>query len=180
MTLHRLDNSRWGFASNCFVCEASNPAGLRISFVHDDEAEVVTARLCLGDAFSGAPSYVHGGVVLAVMDEAMAWAAIAIAHTWALTRETTATFMRPVLVDQPHTVVARLEERGEDGTLALSAEVFRAASPESGGEAERCAEARATFVALSAGAARAAVGEAPGPDHGSYLRQRPDSPIPSP
>ncbi len=172
MGLHRLDNARWGFASNCFVCEPTNAAGLRISFVHDDQAGVVLAQFSLGDAFSGAPSYVHGGVVLAVMDEAMAWAAIAIAHTWALTRQSTATFWHPVLVDQPHTVMARLVEKGGDGTLKLSASVSRGdvTSDWRTPGADRCAEANATFVALSAEAAAAAVGEAPGPGHSAYLR----------
>jgi acyl-coenzyme A thioesterase PaaI-like protein len=172
VALHRLDNARWGFRSNCFVCEPTNAAGLRIGFVHDDEADVVRAQFSLGDAFSGAPSYVHGGVVLAVMDEAMAWAAIAIGHTWALTTRSMATFWRPVLVDQPHTVVARLAERGEDGTLELNATVFRGevSSERGAADGDRCAEAKATFVPLSAEGAAAAVGEAPVPGHSAYLR----------
>lgn len=191
MTSHRLDNARWGFRSNCFACEASNPAGLGLEFFHDDRAHVVRADFNLGDAFSGAPAYVHGGIVLAVMDEAMAWAAIAIAHTWALTAQTSATFVRPVLVGQPHTVVAHLEARGDDGTLRLSAEVLRgdgAAGGDAGAlgqgsllgggggaeiGAELCATASATFVTLSAKAARAALGEMPDPEHHDYLRQCP-------
>ena len=79
MTLVRLHNDDWGYETNCFVCEATNERGLRIPFFHDDEADVVVAELHLGHAFSGAPTLLHGGIVLAVLDEAMAWAAIAIA-----------------------------------------------------------------------------------------------------
>src|SRR5699024_8543549 len=80
-----LTNDQWGFESNCFVCEARNDAGLRIPFFHDEDTGTVTATFTLDDRFSGAPSYVHGGLLLAVLDEAMAWAAIAVAHRWAMT-----------------------------------------------------------------------------------------------
>src|SRR3954454_15176547 len=63
---HRLHNETWGFDSNCFVCEPRNDAGLRIPFDHDDETDTVVAEFTLDDAFSGAPSYVHGGVTLAI------------------------------------------------------------------------------------------------------------------
>jgi len=32
MPLLSLTNDRWGFASNCFACEPTNEAGLRIPF----------------------------------------------------------------------------------------------------------------------------------------------------
>lgn len=172
MTLHKLDNARWGLDFSCFVCEQSNPSGLQISFLHDDEAAVVRATFSLGEAFCGAPSYVHGGVVLAVMDEAMAWGAIALARVWALTRHSEATFLRPVRIGQAHEVVARLLGRGEDGTLSLAAEVVR---HDADGAPERCAEASATFVTLTDSSARAALGEPTRPDHASYLRARPSS-----
>ena len=74
MALVRLRNDAWQFRSNCFVCEPSNTAGLAIPFFHDDEAGTVVADFTLDERFSGAPHYVHGGVALAVLDEAMAWA----------------------------------------------------------------------------------------------------------
>ena len=60
MAARRLTNEQWGFSSNCFVCEPTNGAGLRIPFFHDTERDVVTAEFDLTDAFSGTPSYVHG------------------------------------------------------------------------------------------------------------------------
>lgn len=161
MTRHRLDNARWGFESNCFVCEPSNQVGLRIPFFHDDEADVVEAEFRLGPAFSGAPTYVHGGLVLAILDEAMAWAAIAVAGAMAVTRSTNAAFLRPVRVDRDYRVVARVEEKTPEGHLALAAEV----APVSGGDP--CTRANAEFVALSAEQAAAALGqEATGDDAG--------------
>jgi hypothetical protein len=39
----RLLNSRWGFESNCFVCEERDDSGLRIPFFHDRDDDAVVA-----------------------------------------------------------------------------------------------------------------------------------------
>jgi len=98
----------FGFASNCFVCEPTNEAGLRLSFCHDDERDVVVARHTFGTQHSGAPSLVHGGVIAAVCDDAMAWASIALAGHFALTAETRLTYLMPIPVDQEVTITGRL------------------------------------------------------------------------
>lgn len=135
-----LTNDGWGFASNCFVCEATNQHGLRIPFHHDEERDAVVADFTLDDAFSGAPTYVHGGVVLAVMDEAMAWAAIAVAGTWAVTRTTTASFGHPVRVGRPYRVEARVGGRDGDDLHAAAVVLDAKGRP--------CAEASAVFAVL--------------------------------
>ena len=163
--MERLTNERWGFTSNCFVCETSNEAGLRIPFFHDTEAGAVTATFSLSDHFSGAPTYAHGGVVLAVLDEAMAWAAIALAHRWAVTGETTTRFESPVRVDRTYTVTARIAEAPVEGssTLAATAEI----TATDGG---RCALASATFVVLGEAQAAEATGTALGALDGSWTK----------
>ena len=148
--MERLDNSRWGLDSNCFVCEEKNPGGLRVPFFVDREQRVVIASFTLDDRFSGAPTYVHGGVVLAILDEAMAWATIALAGCFAVTKETAARFRAPVMVGQGYEVRARIV--GDDGTeLDCRAEVID-------GDRETCAEASATFVALGPAQAVEAAG----------------------
>ena len=122
MRLVPLSNDRWGFETNCFVCEPSNERGLRVPFAHDTERDVVVAALCLADHLSGAPSWVHGGVVLAVLDEAMAWASIATRHRWAVTKESQAWFDRPVLVDRAYRVEARIVS-GDETLLSAEASV---------------------------------------------------------
>ena len=144
------------------MCEQSNPAGLQIPYFHDDEAEVVSAEFTLDDRFSGAPNYVHGGVVLAVLDEAMSWATIAIAKTYALTHTTTTTFQRPVKVGRLYRVEARVTAIADD-LINVSGRISR------GTDAKPCADAEATFVPLSSGQASDAIGEVKGPD-ASYLK----------
>ncbi len=121
-----LTNEQWGLETSCFVCEPSNPMGLRLPFHADDEAGTVFAEFTFGPEHSGAPTVVHGGITLAVLDEAQAWAVIALGGVWAVTRTTSATFDGPVFVDRPHRVVARVTGAVDDdgNRLATSAEVL--------------------------------------------------------
>jgi uncharacterized protein (TIGR00369 family) len=151
-----LDNSTWGFESNCFVCEQGNERGLRIPFFHDEDGECVQASFCLDRSFSGAPEYVHGGVVLAILDEAMAWATIALAGRFAVTRATSTTFERPIRVDRSYTVEARVVDIATDITTEARVLDERGRS---------CASSEARFVALSASSAKRVLGTAAtGPD----------------
>jgi uncharacterized protein (TIGR00369 family) len=119
----------------------------------------------LDDRFSGAPSYVHGGVLLAVLDEAMAWAAIAIAHRWAVTGETTTRFDHPVRVGGTYTVTATITESPMDGssTLGATAEITDA-------KGRTCANASATFVVLGEAQAADAAGVAVGQLGADFVR----------
>lgn len=165
MTVHRLDNDRFGFDSSCFVCEPRNHRGLQVQFSHDDEAGLVFAEFELGREFSGAPNYVHGGIVLALLDEAMAWATIAVGERFAVTQTTTTTFTRPVKVGRSYRVQGFVDARDDVG-LDTRAHVLD-------GRDHRCAEATARFVTLSAAGARSAIG-AVGDDDARFLRGAPD------
>ncbi len=103
-----LDNDRWGYESNCYVCEQKNAGGLRVAFQLDDDGLTVSAQFELDQTYSGAPALVHGGVSLALLDECQAWACIAVAAKWALTASTAAEFVGAVYVDHPYRVEARV------------------------------------------------------------------------
>ena len=148
--MRRLHNRDWGFETNCFVCEPSNDQGLRIPFFVDGDR--VVARFSLDDEFSGAPKYVHGGVVLAVLDEAMAWASIAIAGKVAVTKQTSTEFARPVRVGLEQEVEAFAE--AVDATIAT-----RALLRDDRGNL--CASAHATFVPLGPAQLHDATGAEP-------------------
>jgi len=169
MAVRVLDNTAFGFPSACFVCDQANPNGLRLSFVHDDEADIVRSEFTLGPGYSGAPRFVHGGLVLAILDEAMAWAAIGIAGRFAVTRTSRASFRRPVMVDAPHRVEAVVESH-DDASVNARARVLNS-------EGKRCAEASGRLVVLTEQAARMAIGADPS-DSAHYLRagNRPPEP----
>lgn len=148
--MRRLTNEDWGFSSNCFVCEPTNDAGLQMPFYVDEDAAVVCAEMKLDQRFSGAPAYVHGGLTLAVMDEAGSWATIALAKQFAVTKETSTRFLRPVRIDRAYRVEARVVEHGQD-TLSTRVEVLD--------HKDRvCAETEASWIPLSAADALDAIG----------------------
>ena len=100
--------NNFGFESNCYVCEPNNPEGLRIPFFLDAEAGKVVATVTFAEGHSGAPALVHGGLLAALCDEAVAWAAIALARRFALTAETRISYLAPVPVGTEVRVTGRL------------------------------------------------------------------------
>lgn len=162
MAVRPLTNVEWGFESSCFVCDPANPRGLGIPFFHDEEAGLVTAEFRLGAGYSGAPHYVHGGVLLSVLDEAMAWAAIAVAGRFAVVQSTATTFDRPVRIDEPHRVEATIHEHTDTAVTARAVITDAADRP--------CAQGRARLVVLSAAAAGTAIGRPVERAHLRYVR----------
>lgn len=164
MTVRPLTNASWGFASLCFVCEDANERGLRIPFFHDDEAATVTAEFTLAEAFSGAPALVHGGVLMAICDEAMCWATIAVAGSWALTATNAHRFLRPVRLGRPYRVEARVVGRDEDG-VRTTATIISASS------GRPVVEGEALFSPLGPAQAAGAIGTDVAPEHRGYLTE---------
>ncbi len=163
MALHPLRNTAFGFPSECFACDPDNLVGLRLSFFHDDEAATVQSEFTLGPSYQGAPRFVHGGLLLAILDEAMAWAAIALAERFAVSRTSKASFRRPVMIDVPHRVEAVVEDHDDASVTALA----RILNP----DGKRCAEATARLVVLSEETASTAIG-ADLAGNTRYLRSR--------
>jgi len=161
MSVRALDNTAFGFPAACFVCDQANPSGLRLSFVHDEEAGLVRSDFTLGADYSGAPRFVHGGLILAILDEAMAWAAVGIAGRFAVTRTSRASFRRPVMVDAPHRVEA-LIEASDEASVNARARVLN-------GQGKKCAEASARLVVLTEQGARTAIGADLG-DNSGYVK----------
>lgn len=156
MAVRRLTNEQWGFSSNCFVCEPTNGAGLQIPFFHDTERDVVTAEFELSDAFSGTPSYVHGGVSLAVLDEVQAWATIAVAGKFAVTTKTSSEFLKPVRVGKTYTLEGAISSVDGD-RIETTGRIL-----DHRGEVRVRSEA--SFLVMSAAIAADAIGEVTGDD----------------
>ncbi|HKA94546.1 MAG TPA: PaaI family thioesterase [Acidimicrobiia bacterium] len=162
MAIERLENSRWGFGSNCFVCEPSNARGMQVPFSHDGDRALVFADFTLGSEFSGAPTYVHGGATLALIDEGMSWATIALSEKFAFTKETSATFDWPVRVDRPYRLEVHIVDEDERRIVTEAVVVDAKQRP--------CVTARAEMSVLSPAQAVDAIGAEPGEDDRRYLR----------
>jgi acyl-coenzyme A thioesterase PaaI-like protein len=94
----------------CFACGQLNPGGLRLEFeVSRDRAE---ARYTALQRHQGYDGLLHGGVVTALLDEAMGWA---IFHQgiWGVTAKISVAFRQPVPIGADLRVVGEIaRDRG--------------------------------------------------------------------
>jgi len=80
---------------NCFVCGQKNPRGLKVQF----NLEGKEARACFvpDETLAGYKNRVHGGIISALLDEALIWASFASTRQFGMTAELTVRFKKPLL-----------------------------------------------------------------------------------
>ncbi len=92
-------------SEGCFICGEENPRGLRARFYAEGEWTILPVRpdqhLC------GYPGVVHGGVVAAMLDECMGWAAARAIGRMCVTAELTVRYLARTPADRTLTVRAR-------------------------------------------------------------------------
>src|SRR5438067_452912 len=89
----------------CFVCGAENPNGLGLTFVTGQGES--SATFTPGRWHIGYSEIAHGGILAAVLDEAMVYAAVGLGH-WVATAEMTIRYRRPAAIGEPLQVTARV------------------------------------------------------------------------
>lgn len=107
------------YSEPCFVCGKDNPAGLQTRFYA--RGDKVLSPLRVRNHHCGYPNVVHGGVVAALMDEAMGWAAARAQQRMFYTVELTMRYIKTVPADHDLVVVTEVtrahkrmvETRGE-------------------------------------------------------------------
>jgi len=128
----RLSDLGVDFQHWCFACGQLNPGGLRLDFeVSRDRAE---ARYTALQRHQGYDGLLHGGVVTALLDEAMGWA---IFHQgiWGVTAKINVSFRQPVPIGEDLRVVGEIARdrgrviethgtvaRADDGTVLAEAD----------------------------------------------------------
>jgi uncharacterized protein (TIGR00369 family) len=93
----------------CFACGPDNPDGLQLRFVRDGEAGART-DVTIPPRLQGYRDVAHGGIVMMLLDEAMAHAC-RFAGEKAMTAALDARFRRPVPLGTPVIVRGRVRER---------------------------------------------------------------------
>lgn len=153
MARRLLQNDEWDFARRCWVCEPGNDRGLEVPFFLDEEARRVVAEFTPEPCHSGTAEFAHGGFSMALLDEGMGWAVVAVAHKWGVTRRSQSVFSRPVRIGQPHSLHAWIE--GGYGTdLTAAAEILDA-------RGKVCVAVRADFYVMTEDEATRALGVHP-------------------
>ena len=153
-------------AHYCFGCGEHNPIGLRLRFERDGEGVAAPYRPRRED--QGFPGLVHGGLLALLLDEAMGWAMYAD-EVFAVTARMETRFRRPVSLDRPLLVRARIRRR-RGRRLEVESELCDApddapdhapdhapTGAEGGGSGAVLAEASGLFVRMSPEEERAAL-----------------------
>lgn len=94
----------------CFVCGEENEAGLQTRFYV--EGDVVKAPLSARTHHCGYENTIHGGVVAALLDECMGWAAARAVDRMCYTGELTVRYLRPSPADRALTACAEVVKAG--------------------------------------------------------------------
>ncbi|MGE5237678.1 MAG: PaaI family thioesterase [Chloroflexota bacterium] len=94
---------------NCFVCGKNNPCGVAATFSR--AGGKVSAEFVLARRFQGYADIAHGGVITALLDEAMIQAALSEGIT-AVTAEIRVRFKTPLRVEEAAVVEAQLIAQG--------------------------------------------------------------------
>lgn len=92
---------------NCFACGPDNPVGLRLQFGRAADGDGVRAGVTLAPQYQGWRGIAHGGIVMALLDEAMAHAAGFAGHR-GVTASVSVRFRKPVPLEEPVEVRGRI------------------------------------------------------------------------
>lgn len=127
-------------SDSCFVCGMNNPAGLGMEFFIMDG--MVASRWRPAEKYYGYRGFVHGGVLAAAFDEAMAWASARVLGRMCVTGELTIRYLQRTTGDREYIIKARVIDPGKRRVVAYGVLV-----DEDGAE---YADARGKFVPLTA------------------------------
>jgi len=92
--------------NKCFVCGPDNPEGMRLSWMLDEERRTFICNFNLGARYTGPPGHCHGGIIAAILDDAMG-KVNKLRQVVALTKEMTIEYLRPVPLHKPLRVESR-------------------------------------------------------------------------
>jgi uncharacterized protein (TIGR00369 family) len=91
----------------CYVCGRDNPVGLKVEFELDGSAKSLRGRFTPRQEHQGYQGIVHGGVIAALMDEAMVKLAWRLGYP-AVSAEITVRFKAPAAPGDELTVTAQI------------------------------------------------------------------------
>ena len=104
----RLDALRAAEHPRCFLCSPDNPSGLRLRFRVQPDGSVAAFFQCR-EVFQSYPATLHGGIVAALLDAAMANALFSIGVV-AVTAELDVRYRAPVVLERGVVVRGRVEK----------------------------------------------------------------------
>ena len=127
-------------SKGCFVCDGTgeNPRSLGLKIFWDVEAKQSVIGLVPEESWCGFEGFVHGGILAAICDDALAWAARKETGAWSMTANISVRFLRGVLAGGSYEARGELARR--DGKKFHTHAVIRDQ------EGKTYVEAKAVFV----------------------------------
>lgn len=102
---------------HCYVCGKKNPVGLAVDFTIDATERSLRAKFTPSDVHQGYEGIVHGGILSALLDEAMAKLAYSLGIP-AVTAEMTVKFKAPAAPGEELFIFGRLVQETKRLVLA--------------------------------------------------------------
>jgi uncharacterized protein (TIGR00369 family) len=99
--------------NRCFGCGGANDAGMKLTFVQDNETRRVAGKFILGERYQGGGGMAHGGIIATLLDEAMG-KVCRFREVRAVTAELSIQYLKPVSV-QNEIIVEGWEEAEQKG-----------------------------------------------------------------
>jgi uncharacterized protein (TIGR00369 family) len=94
--------------NNCFACGKENAHGLKLQFNYSPDKGKVETTFIPDSKYQGWKDMVHGGIIVTLLDEVMAKAALINGYI-VLTGEITVKFKNPAKVNEPLSCEAEIE-----------------------------------------------------------------------
>ena len=94
----------------CFVCGRNHPFGLKLRFALDPEQMRATTTTSLSPHFTGWKRAAHGGIVSAMLDEAMVYACAATG-VYVATANMSVKFRKPVPVESELEIIGEITRK---------------------------------------------------------------------
>ena len=107
-----LDPLTFGSEQQCFGCGPNNPHGLKLHFAREGDSVVTTFTPRSG--LDGPPGMLHGGLQATLCDEVAGWALVGLLGRMGFTTSMSVRYMRPVRLDEPVDVRARIASQSGD------------------------------------------------------------------
>lgn len=107
----------------CFACGRANRVGMHLDGFRLDGDELIADYQPLPE-HQGFDSTLHGGIIAAALDEAMAWAVILVVHTLAVTGTMEIRFTKPAGTAGSYQLRARVDHQS-GRRLRASAELTK-------------------------------------------------------
>lgn len=123
----------------CFVCGQDNEAGLKLRFYRI--GDLVSAEYNPLEIHARFDGIIHGGIISAVLDEAMFWAVYAFHGRVCVTAELTTRLKRKVSPHSEYRIVGR--------SMESSGRLITAEASLLEGDSRLCAEGKGKFFPLS-------------------------------